>query len=73
MKTIYNNDGIIIREELVECGMYKIYIRDNGRQRKLTEFGDIISALFCLIEMYRWAVDTRSFEEQKKWIEERSI
>ena len=74
MKTIYNHDGLLIKHEPEKKrNPYRIYRRYNGRERKLTEYADIISALCCLKEMYSEAIDTMTFEEQKAWMEGRSV
>lgn len=74
MKTIYNYDGIIVKHE-PEKGHnpYRIYRRYNGHTRKIVEYADLISTLCCLKEMYTCAADTMTFDQQKAWIEGRSV
>lgn len=74
MKTIYNYDGIIVKYE-PEKGHnpYRVYRKYNGHTRKLIEYADIISALCFIQDMYREAIDTLTFEEQKAYAEGRLV
>ena len=74
-KTIYKNGRLLVRyePERSKFNPYRIYSQYDGRTRKLTEYADEISALHCLIEIYREAVETMTFNQQKAWIKERTI